>query len=146
MPLGLVELDRDRDPRLRLGLPTGRSCFVAADVGLVDLDAPRQALAPRAHHRHAEAVQHRPRRLVGAEAQHALKPQRRDTLLLASHLPRGDEPHRQRRARTVKDRPRGRKGLPATACALAPTVAQPPANVAAAHRAPPASRQRNQSK
>ena len=136
-PLGLRDLHRDRDERLRLSFPPGSSLLGAADVGLVDLNQPAQSFAARAHHRLAVAVQHRPCRLIGAQPQRALQAQRRDAVLLAGHLPRRREPHRQRRARVVEDRPGRHRRLPSTVCALAPTASQQPAPLAVARRAAP---------
>src|SRR5680860_1537721 len=50
----------------------GRARLLAADEGLVDLDPAAQELPARTHHRPAVAVQHRPRRLVGAQPEQLL--------------------------------------------------------------------------
>ena len=65
--LGVLDLDGDRDDRLGVGLPTEHAAFDSTQVRLVDLDPASKALAAGTHHRLAVAVQHRPRRLVGAE-------------------------------------------------------------------------------
>lgn len=52
---GLLDLDRDRNGRLELGLATVDTGLHVPDVGLVDLDAARQPLATRPHHRDASA-------------------------------------------------------------------------------------------
>ena len=65
--LGVLDLDGDRDDRLGVGLPAEYAAFNPAQVGLVDLDPASKAPAAGTDHRLAVAVQHRPRRLVGAE-------------------------------------------------------------------------------
>ena len=65
--LGVLDLDGDRDDRLGVGLPAEHAAFNPAQVGLVDLDQAGQSLAAGTDHRLAVAVQHRPRRLVGAQ-------------------------------------------------------------------------------
>src|ERR1019366_3149461 len=63
------------------------------NVGFVNLDAAMQMLAPRPHHGATQAMEHRPRRLVTVEPQHALQPQRTDALLLIGHVPSCGQPH-----------------------------------------------------
>jgi hypothetical protein len=71
-------LDGDRHDRLA-GDATARSAGPArAEVALVHLDRAGEELAAWDHHRAAELVKPRPRRLVAAKAQHALQPERRD--------------------------------------------------------------------
>jgi len=72
-------------------------------------------------------VQHRPRRLVGADLQRPLEAERRDPVLLRGEQPTGREPHRQRRARAVEDRARRRRRARTAARAHPPPVTQPPA-------------------
>ena len=64
---GLRRLHGDRDDRLGVGLPAEYAAFNPAQVSLVDLDPASKAPAAGTDHRLAVAVQHRPRRLVGAE-------------------------------------------------------------------------------
>jgi len=125
--LGRLDLNGDRDDRLRCRFPPVHGTLDTPDVRLVDLHPSAQTLAGRADHRHAKPVQHCPRRLVGPEPQRPLQPERRDSLLLAGHQPRRREPRRQRRARAVEDRSRRHRGLTATHGALPTTAAQSPA-------------------
>ena len=96
----------DCHDRLVVRVAAADAGLLAADVGLVGLDRAAEALTSGTHHRRAVAVQHRPRRLVGARPEHAPKAQCRDAVLLAGHLPRGGEPHRQRRMGVLEDRAR----------------------------------------
>ena len=134
--LGLLDLDRDRDDRLGVGLPAEHAPFNATQVCLVDLDPAGQTLAAGADHRAAVAVQHRPRRLVGAQPERPLDPQRGDAVLLARHLPRRREPQPQRRPSAMKNRSRRDRRLPTTDLTLPPTAAQPPARPTDTPRAP----------
>jgi hypothetical protein len=93
---------------------------------------PPSCSRPGAHACGGVAVQHRPRRLVGAQPQHALKPQRRDAVLLADHLPRDGEPHRQPRAGVLEDRARGARHPPATPSAALHAIRHLPAGLTAA--------------
>ena len=108
------------------GLAPVNAALDPADVRLVDLDVTRQPLAAGTHHRRPVAVQHRPRRLVGAQPERALHPERRDAVLLAGHLPRRREPQPQRRPGAMEDRPRRHRRLTSADSALPPTAAQPP--------------------
>ena len=109
-------------PRPRLpGLLT------TADVGLVDLDRPGEQLTAGQHHRAAQLVQPRPRRLVAAEAEHPLQPERADAVLLVDHVPDRREPAPQRQPATVEDRPGGDRGLvSADRAAAQPAANRPP--------------------
>ncbi len=121
-----ADLDGDRHDRLRgCGAPVPAR-LLATNIGLVDLDLADQSLSPRRHHRLAVAMQHRPRRLVGAQPQHTLEPQRRDPVLLAGQLPRSRKPHRQRRPGPMKDRARSHRRLVAASRTLTPAAGQPP--------------------
>jgi hypothetical protein len=71
--LGLLDLDRDRDDRLGVGLPAEHAALDPTQVCLVDLDEAGQSLAAATDHRAAVAVQHRPRRLVGAQPNRPLR-------------------------------------------------------------------------
>jgi hypothetical protein len=67
-PLGILDLDGDRDDRLGLRLASVDLVLDTADVGLIDLDMPGQPLPAGADHRRPVTVQHRPRRLVRAQS------------------------------------------------------------------------------
>lgn len=96
-----------------------------------------EALAAWAHHRHPEAVQHRPRGLLAAKPQRALNTKRRNAVLLSAHRPRRRQPQPQRRARArvraKVDARRDRRLMPAQR-ALPPAVIQLPAITARAAR------------
>ncbi len=72
-------------------------------------------------------MQHRPRRLIGADLQGALQAQRRDPVLLGRKHPARRKPHRQRRACAIKDRARRRRGPRTTRGAHQPPISTPPA-------------------
>ena len=74
--LGIPDLNRDRHDRLAARLAADDALLDTADVGLIDLDVSAEPVAAGAHHRHAEAVQHRPGGLVGAQPERALDAQR----------------------------------------------------------------------
>ena len=81
---GLLALHGDADQHLlALLAPATQPRLLAADVGLIDLHVAVQPLAARAHQHRAQAVEHRPRRLVGADLKRALQRQRRDPVPLA---------------------------------------------------------------
>jgi len=61
---GLLDLDCHGDDRLGRGLPAVDAGLNTPEVCLVDLDKTGERVAAGTHHRNAEAVQHRPRRLV----------------------------------------------------------------------------------
>lgn len=93
--------------------PADGTRFLSAPVGLVHLDDAIQSVAARADHGPAQFMQHRPRRLVTAQAENALQTQSA-AVLLAGHLPHGGERDRQRQATVLKDGPRfGRHLVPA---------------------------------
>jgi len=96
------QLHRDHHQRLAQRAASRRSGLLAADEGLIDLDAAGQYLTAGPDHRGPEAVQHRPRRLVGAQPEQSLHRQRRHPTRIGSHVPSRREPHRQRRARVLK--------------------------------------------
>ncbi len=97
-------LDGHLDQGLSERTPTGAARLWSAENGLVDLDAARESVPAGADHGRPIAVQHRPSGLLGADAELALQPERRDPVLLARHVPRGREPHAERRSRPVEDR------------------------------------------
>jgi hypothetical protein len=53
---------------------------VPSSQGFINFNLTAQAIVIRTNHRRAKAVQHRPRRLIGAEAQQALKRLGRDPI------------------------------------------------------------------
>src|SRR5665213_1889850 len=67
--------------------------------------------------------------------QRSLETERRDPVLLGGEEPAGGEPHRQRRARAVEDRPRGGRCARAAGSAHQPAIGQPPATGVSAARA-----------
>ena len=133
---GMLDLNRDRDDRLGVGLPAEHPALNPTQICLIDLDVARQPLPAGTHHRRPVAVQHRPRRLVGPQPQRPLNPQRRHSVLLAGHLPPGREPQPQRRPRPVEDRPGRNRHLTPADRTLPTTAAQPPRSPAHAPRAP----------
>src|SRR5512144_1311733 len=103
---------RHNDNGLVLGLTSALSLFRAADVSLVDLDLAGEAIAARADHRPAQLMQPGPGRLLAAQAEHALKAQRADAVLLAGDEPHGEKPHPQRLARVLQHRSSRQRYLP----------------------------------
>src|SRR5665648_1078887 len=83
-------------------------------------------VSARPRHHRPVAVQHHPRRLVGAELHLPLHLGRRDPDLVPNHPPGRSEPHRQRRPGLVEDRARRRGHLAVATAALPPRVCQPP--------------------
>ena len=124
----LPHLDRDTGEYfLAPGPAAAQPGLLASDERLIDLHHAGQPVPARADQYRPQPVQHRPRGLVGADLQRPLQAQRRDPVLLRGEHPAGREPDRQRRARPVEDRARRHRGPPATAGALIPAIAQPPA-------------------
>ena len=76
-----------------------------------ELDPALEAGPARADHGPAEAVQHRPGRLVAAEVQRPGQLAGRHPLLGRCHQPGGREPGAQRRARPLEQGPGGHGGL-----------------------------------
>ena len=126
--LGRPQLDGDRNQRLasRRTTATLAAMFFTANQGFINFHLTVQAIAIRPNHRRAKAVRHRPRRLVGAEAQQALKRLGRDPILRRDHVPRNSEPNRQRCTSAVEDRPRGHRHTTPTAFTPKPPVTHPP--------------------
>src|ERR1700730_4109966 len=89
--------------------------FLTADVGLVHLN--RVAIAAKGAARfweqfaHAltDAMGHKPRRAVAAEAEHAPKLMGADALLAGGHEMSGEQPFVQRNVRTLIQRAHGRR-------------------------------------
>ncbi len=77
-------------------------------------------------------MEHRPRRLVGADLKRALQAQRRDPVLLGGEQPAGHEPHGQRRGRAIEDRSHRRRGALPAGRALEPAISDPPGAAVAA--------------
>lgn len=80
-------------------------------------------------------MEHGPRGLLRAEAQHPLQAERRDAVLLAGQVPGGEEPGGERRPRGVEDRARGGRHEPRAAGARPAPIGRPPAAPGAAGRA-----------
>src|ERR1039457_1237192 len=94
--------------------------FLSTPVSLVHLDNAIQSVAARANHGPAQLMQHRPGRLVAAQAEYPLKTQGTHTVLLAGDLPHGAKPDRQRYVTVLKDGPRSDRHL-VSAMAAKPT-------------------------
>jgi len=71
-----VLLDSHLDHHLPLSAAPADPGLGPTEERLVDFYDPAQPLAAGAHHRCAVAVQHRPRRLLGADPERPLQPQR----------------------------------------------------------------------
>jgi hypothetical protein len=112
----------------------------AGDVRLVDLHDRAQPLAAGTDHRGSVAMQHRPRRLLRADAEHTLEAQGGDPVLLAGHLPRRREPHRQRGPSAVKDRAGRRRDTPTASTARPVPIGKLPCFLTATERAQEAAR------
>ena len=107
----LANLHGDPGKDLLAALPAAaQTGLLAADVGLIDLDRAGQPAPSRADQRRAQPVQHRPRRLIGADLQRPLQILRRDAILGGREQPAGVEPHRQRGPGPVEDSPRRHRG------------------------------------
>ena len=134
-PLGTVDLHGNTGEDLLASLPpASQSRLLPADEGLVHLHRPVQPLPARSHQHRPQAVQHRPRGLVGADFERPLQAQRRDAVLAAGEQPAGGEPHRQRRPGPVEDRARGHRSANPATSALEPSVVHPPATAVTAAR------------
>jgi len=96
------------------------SGFLSAPVSLVHLDNAIQSVAARANHGPAQLMQHRPGRLVAAQAEYPLETQGAHAVLLAGDLPHGAKPDRQRYVTVLKDGPRSDRHL-VSAMAAKPT-------------------------
>src|SRR5665811_1902108 len=100
--------------------------LAAAEERLIDLNIASEPVPARAHHHRAIAVQHRPCGLIRTEPHLALQLRRRDANLATGQVPRGREPHRQRRTCAMKDRARGRRDATVATSAAPPPVRRPP--------------------
>src|SRR5712692_8923853 len=126
--LRLADLDRDAGEHLLAALPAAaQALLLPADERLVHLHRAGQPVPARPHQRTPQPVQHRPRRVVGADLQRPLQMLGGDPVLRGGEQPAGVEPDCQRRPRLIEDRARRHRGPPAAAAALDPAVGQPPA-------------------
>ena len=91
-----------------------------------ELDPADQLGPARADHGPAEAVQHRPGRLVAAQVQRPGQLAGRDALLGRGHQPGGREPLAQRRARALEQGAGGDRGLVPAGAADQPLARPPP--------------------
>lgn len=134
--LGRSQLDGDRNQRLASRTTaTLAAMFFTANQGFINFHLTAQAIAIWTNHRRAKAVQHRPRRLLGAEAQQALKRLGRNPILRRGHVPGNSEPNRQRCTSAVEDRPRGHRHTTPAAFTPKPPVTHPPTLGGSAARA-----------
>jgi len=88
----LAEFHRDHHQCLAQRAAPTDARLVTAEEGLIDLDTSGEDLPAGPDHRGAVAVQHRPRCLVGAQAQQLLHRQRRHPTRIGGHVPGGREP------------------------------------------------------
>src|SRR5439155_7292845 len=109
---------------LRFAAP--HTLFRSPHVSLVDLDSSRQSIPARSHHRPPQFVQPTPSGLVTSEPQHALQTEGADAILLAGHPPQSVEPHLQRGARVLENRPGSQRSLVHTTRTLPEGGTQPP--------------------
>ena len=100
-----IFLSRNDNQCFALGLASANALLQAAQVGLVYLDSPGQAIPVRAHHGASQFMQPRPSRLVTPQPQHPLEAHGAGTVLLAGHPPDRPEPKCQGLAGVLKDRP-----------------------------------------
>src|ERR1035441_123135 len=106
----------------------------SAQIALVHLDDAQQPLPAWPDHGAPQFVQARPGSLVAPPAKHLLQTPRADPVLLAGHPPHGAEPYRQRRARILEHRSRGRRCLMSADGALPAPRTQGPSLVCLAAR------------
>ncbi len=130
------DFDRNRNQRFasRASSPLATMLF-AANQRLIDFNLTAQSVTVWTNHRRAQAVQHRPDRLVGTEPQQALERLGRDAVLRRGHRPGHHEPNRQWCARTVEDRPSGHRHAAPTRFAPEPSVTHMPTVGGSATRA-----------
>ena len=125
-----VLLGCDRNDGLALDLSAPFVLFRAADVGFVDLDRAAECVATRPNHGAAQLVQPGPGRLVAAEPEHPLQPERADAVLLAGNEPHGHEPGSERLARALENGAGGERRARVTAAAAQQIVRHRPRLVA----------------
>src|SRR5437870_7892388 len=119
-------LRRHHNQGLALRFAAPHTLFRSPHGSLVDLDSSRQSIPARSHHRPPQFVQPTPRGLVTAQPQHALQAEGADAILLAGHPPQSVEPHLQRGARVLKNRPRSQRSLVRAVRTLPERRTQPP--------------------
>ena len=117
-----IFLSRNYNQCLAFGLAAANTFLQAAQVRLVYLDSPGQAIPVRAHHGASQFMQPRPSRLVTLQSQHPLKAHGARTVLLAGDPPDRPEPERQGLAGILKDRPCRHRTLVAAARTLQQNV------------------------
>ena len=91
---------------VRVATRLARLCPVASaqrQVGLVNFDRTGQLVALWANHRAPESMQHRPGRLVAAQAQNPLQSKSAHTVFLTRDVPRRSEPHPQGCSGLIED-------------------------------------------
>ena len=113
-------LNSDHDQRLAQRAASPASGLRPADDRLVDLDDRAQPVAAGADHRGGSDAASPTRSARSRSRAHASGRERR-SVLLAGHLPRRREPHRQRRPRPMEDRP-GRRRDATTAPTTRPST------------------------
>src|SRR5450631_1714966 len=111
------------------------SLFHAAQIRFIHFHPPAQPIPAWPHHRSPKLVQPRPGRLVAAQPQHFLQPQRTGPVLLARQPVHGPEPVHQRFARVLENRPCRHRCLMTTFLALHEHRPYRPEVTAAATRA-----------
>lgn len=111
---------------LALRAPASERRLLTTEVALIDLHDALEPLAAGTHQHRAQPLQHRPRRVIRADLERALQTQCCYPVLLGREQPAGHEPHRQRRARLLEDRPGRHRSALAALTALVPPVRQLP--------------------
>jgi hypothetical protein len=113
-----IRFCRNHNQRLVAAAPSRLAFFQTAEIGLVHFHPSRQFVAARSDHGPTQFVQPCPGRLVTPQPQHPLDPQRTRPVFLAGHIPHRPEPHDQRLAYILENRPRRHRGLAPTPSAL----------------------------
>ena len=101
-----VHLCRYEHQCLALGSTPAFSRFFSTDVGFIHFHHTRKPISSSSDHGPAQLMQPCPRRLIATKPQYPLKSLRTGTVFLAGHPPDRPKPHRERRARSRKYRPR----------------------------------------
>src|SRR6266699_4663841 len=130
-----ILLSSDDNQRLTLSLAPTRAFLNAPDVGFVHLDASRQTVPPRSHHRATQLVQPRPCCLVASQSKYPLQPQGAGPVLLRRNPVHRAKPIHQGLARVLEDRPCCHRGLVATFAALQQHRSHWPVSIALTTRA-----------
>ena len=124
---GRKNLDGDDDDGLTSRTATTLAAsFLPATERFIDFHLAAEAVATSAHHRCPKAVQHRPGRLVGTEAQEPVQSLGRDAVRRRGHVPGDREPDRERRACAVENGSCGHRHPTPAALAPEPPVTHPP--------------------